>query len=237
MKTLKLPLTFCLAFALVSLSACNTGAPATSTATAPPVAIPTETMAQPTATSAATETALPSPTQASTEQASGACQFTAGESVTIYSRPATSADVFSTQGAGFSTQITAKTADGWLGFEPGVAQAANIGPFRLRWIPPDAGTTSGDCDSLPVVWAPPPGVCFDMPMESTPVYASPDASSQVLTTLEVEQFAAVLGLTETQDWAQVDLSQGNTGLAVTGWVDATTLNMNGPCDNLPTVTP
>jgi hypothetical protein len=145
--------------------------------------------------------------------------------------------VFSTQQAGFSTQITAQTADGWLGFEPGVAQAANIGSFRLRWIEPEAGSTSGDCASLPVVWAPPPGVCFDMPMEPTPVYASPDASSQSVATLEVGQFAAVLGEAEARDWAQVDLGQGNTGLSATGWVDANTLNMNGPCDDLPTVTP
>ena len=32
--------------------------------------------------------------------------------------------------------VAVKTVDGWLGFEPGVAQAPNVGPFRLRYIKP-----------------------------------------------------------------------------------------------------
>ena len=169
--------------------------------------------------------------------AGGACSLNAREEVTIYQRPSTAADVFSTQPAGFSIDFSARTATGWLGFDPGIAQAANLGSFRLRWVPPDARTLSGACSSLPVVWGPPPGICFDMPMGDTSVYEDPDASSPVEVVLHPGEFAAILGLTAGGDWAQVDLRPGNTGLNVVGWVDAGTLNVNGPCGGLPTVSP
>ena len=166
----------------------------------------------------------------------GACQYTATLDVTIYTRPSTSADEFSMQGAGFSIQPTARTSGGWLGFDPGVAQAANIGPFRLRWLPPGSGAQTDGCSSLPVVWAPLPGVCYDMPMEDTNVYASPDTSAAVLAVLHLGEFAAVLGTTAGGDWARVDLGPGNTGSHAIGWVEAASLNVNGPC-SLPTVSP
>jgi hypothetical protein len=168
---------------------------------------------------------------------SGPCEFTASVAVSIYERPSTTADVFSTQPAGFSTTFQARTANGWLGFDPGVAQAANIGPFRLRWIPPNAKTVSGACGSLPAVWGPPPGICFDMPMGDTSVYANPDASSTVLVVLHLGDFAKILGLNAGGNWAKVDLGPGNTGSNSAGWVNAGTLNMNGPCSSLPTVSP
>jgi hypothetical protein len=167
----------------------------------------------------------------------GPCDYTATADVTIYTRPSTSSDVFSTQPAGFSIQPTARTSTGWLGFEPGVAQAANIGSFRLRWLPPGSGTKTGGCSSLPIVWAPIAGICYDMPMSDTNVYASADTTSSVLFVLHLGEFAEVLGLTSSSDWAQVDLGPGNTGSHVVGWVEASTLNMNGPCGSLPTVTP
>ena len=174
-----------------------------------------------------------SPTPTSTP--SGPCEATASAEVTIYMRPDPAAEVFSTQGAGFTMEVSAQTASGWLGFDPGVAQAANIGPFRLRWLDPGSVDLTGDCGSLPVVWGPPIGVCFDMPMEDVDVHAEPSAASAVLATLHLEDFAAVLGLNGA-GWAKVDLGPGNTGSTVVGWVDASTLNMNGPCEALPTVT-
>lgn len=167
----------------------------------------------------------------------GACNFTASDEVTIYTRPHLSADVFSTQGAGFSIQPTARTSNGWYGFDPGVAQAANIGSFRLRWLPPGSKTLTGGCASLPVVWAPLPGICYDMPMDVTNVYETPDTSATVAATLHLGEFAEVLGMHPSGDWAQVDLGPGNTGSHVKGWVEASTLNLNGPCDSLPAVSP
>jgi len=180
--------------------------------------------------------ASPTPTIAlPTDTPSGPCEATAPAEVTIYMRPDPAAEVFSTQGPGFSIEITAQTATGWLGFDPGVAQAANIGSFRLRWLDPSTVETTGDCGSLPVVWGPPAEGCFDMPMEDVEVHAGPSDASPILATLHVEEFAAILGLNGA-GWAKVDLGPGNTGLAVVGWVDAATLNMNGPCEALPTVT-
>jgi hypothetical protein len=169
--------------------------------------------------------------------AAGDCEVTTTAETTIYQRPSTSADVFSTVGSGFNLQIGARTSDGWLGFDPGIAQAANIGSFRLRWLPPGTGTQSGGCGALPVVWGPPPGICFFMPMGNVNVYADPDVSSPVEVVLHVGEFAEVLGITADGDWAQVDLRPGNTSLNIDGWVDAGTLNVNGPCSGLPTVSP
>jgi len=47
---------------------------------------------------------------------------------------------------------------------------------------------------------------------------------------------AVTGKTK-GDWARVDLSVGNVGLDLVGWVQGFALNLNGPCDDLPTVEP
>lgn len=54
-----------------------------------------------------------------------------------------------------------KTADGWWGFEPGVAQAASSGLFRLRWVLEGTSglTFGGDCEGVPVVPGPEAGVC------------------------------------------------------------------------------
>ena len=182
-------------------------------------------------------TAMPSSSSPPVVSTAGACQITALNDVTIYNRPSTAADVFSTQPAGFNIKFSARTSNGWLGFDPGVAQAANIGSFRLRWIAPGTQTITGGCSRLPVVWGPPPGVCFDMPMEDTNVHASNDTSSPVVVRLNVGDFAAVSGLTSDGSWAKVDLGPGNTGSSATGWVEAGTLNLNGPCSSLPTVTP
>jgi hypothetical protein len=167
----------------------------------------------------------------------GACEYTATTEVTIYSRPDTAASVFSVQPAGFTAQPGARSANGWLGFDPGVAQAANIGPFRLRWLPPGSGSVSAGCASLPVIWTPQAGLCYDMPMSDTNVYQNPDAGSAVLFVLQMGEFAEVLGLAPGGDWAQVDLGPGNTGSQVVGWVESSTLNVNGPCSDLLLINP
>jgi len=169
----------------------------------------------------------------------GECTITANSSLTIYNRPSKSAQEFSTQGAGFSIQVTARTADGWYGFDPGVAQAANTGVFRLRWIDSsDDVTLSGDCTGQPVVVGPQPTICYEMPMGTVDVHDSPDASSAVTASLHTDDYAAILGKTSAEDWYELDLAQGNTGLSGTGWIGSADLNMNGPtCGSIPVVTP
>jgi hypothetical protein len=155
--------------------------------------------------------------------------------VTLYSRPSVQADVFSSIVLSTPEEITSRTADGWLGFEPGVAQAANMGIFRLRWIPADAPVAlSGDCAALPVAeWVPKPGVCYEMVMSPVDVHAAADPTSAVNATLTVGDFAAILGRTGTS-WLFVNGDQANRP-GVVGFIPESEMNVNGPCDSIPTV--
>jgi hypothetical protein len=179
----------------------------------------------------------PDPAAFSIAPSSGPCTLIAEQDVTIYRRPYPEAEVFSTLSAGLEVTVGGVTADGWYGFDPAVAQAANIGVFRLRWVDGSIGVRlEGGCGGVPEMVGPLPGICFTMPMGDVPVYVNADMSSAVVATLVMNDYAAVLGRTD-DGWAQVDLSAGNTGLELTGWIEAATLNMNGPCWDLPTLTP
>lgn len=161
-----------------------------------------------------------------------ACQVvSAGEGVMVYTRPSVKAGVFaSLSAAQYPVALSARTADGWLGFEPGVAQAANRGVFRLRWVLASQVQVSGDCQTLPEVVGPPPGVCFTMPMEDTAVYVKADDAADVVTMLFAEQYAAIQKIDA--KWAKLDSASGNSGIKGTGWVPRSSLNLNGPCDQL-----
>lgn len=62
------------------------------------------------------------------------CMFTANMAVTAYRLPDSASDIFGTVSTGDTFEVLAQTADGWLGFDPGVAQAANVGLARHRWV-------------------------------------------------------------------------------------------------------
>lgn len=191
----------------------------------------------PTSTPTPTLTLTPSPTL--TPAPVGDCMIVAaGDGVIAYTRPSAESQEFAPMAnADFPTAVGARTADGWLGFDPHKAQAANIGVFRFRWVQASQVTTEGSCDAVEVVVGPLPKVCYDMPMENTPVYALPDSTSTLLATLVVEQYAAVLGSNAAGDWTKLDLNVGNSGLNQQGWVSAAQTNVNGPCDSLPVQTP
>jgi hypothetical protein len=94
------------------------------------------------------------------------------------------------------------------------------------------------------VVGPVPGICYTMPMEETRVYASANTASTVLATMNWGDYAAVLGQTVDtdgdgfRDWAKVDLFVGNVGLNQQGWIEGSTLNLNGDrCSDLPEVWP
>jgi hypothetical protein len=166
----------------------------------------------------------------------GPCELIAEGELTVYERPHPDAEVFGTMNAGFRVELEAKTADGWWGFEPGVAQAANVGIFRLRWVHESSAIlVEGCCECPPQVVGTPPGVCFQMPMEDVDVYAGPDLASEVVASLTPGDYAAVVGTSD--GWAKLDLATGNTGHDVMGWIPAASLNMNGPCENLLTLEP
>ena len=200
----------------------------------------TPTVLAPTGTPAATAPAV-IPTRTTVGQSptppTGPCEIVAESEAIAYTRPSPNALVFGSMSPGFRVLAEGRTADGWLGFEPGVAQAANVGVFRLRWVEESSDVwLEGACGDLPELAGPPAGVCFTMPMNEVDVYAEPKVSSQVVITMMMGDYAAVIGSTA-DEWARVDLSVGNTGLEVSGWVQGSTLNLNGPCENLPTVEP
>jgi hypothetical protein len=191
----------------------------------PPAPRPTHTGAISTNTMPArTDTPTPSP-----------CTLSAVSDVPAYFRPSTESNVFGTLSAGMSVEALARTADGWIGFDPGVAQAANTGVFRLRWVEESSDIAlEGACAGLPVVEGPPAGFCFIMPMGDTPVYEEADAASSLVVTLTTEEYAAVTGRT-LDDWYRVDLAIGNTSSNRAGWIAGSEINLNGPCDDLPVI--
>ena len=65
---------------------------------------------------------------------SGPCMITGNESLTVYRLPDPASDVFGVLPAGESHEVLAYTANGFVGFDPGVAQAGNTGLARLRWV-------------------------------------------------------------------------------------------------------
>jgi hypothetical protein len=177
-------------------------------------------------------TAQPSPTPLP-----GPCEAVAEAKVVVYQRPSSQADVFGSLPFGSRVVVEGRTADGWLGFDPGVAQAANVGIFRLRWVNGSSGVrVEGDCRGVPELPGLPARVCFTMPMDEVLVYAEPSTSAEIVAVLTLGDYAAVTAMTS-DEWAAVDLSVGNTALDVQGWILKTTLNLNGPCTYLPFVEP
>lgn len=208
----------------------------------PPTPTPTLPVPSDTPTTAATLTDTPTtaPTDTPTTAAptlpsgTGPCQATSDAGLTTYERPSYEAEVFSTVQLS-PVPIGSRTADGWLGFDPMKAQAANIGIFRMRWIPPGAAINlTGDCASVPIAdWVPAPGVCYEMTMEAVDVHAAADATSAVTGTLNVGDFAAIQGQTAS-GWVLVSGDQANTP-GVNGFIPESATNVNGPCDSIPTV--
>ncbi len=171
---------------------------------------------------------------ASTSQAE-ACLLSSSSVVTAYYRPSLQAEPFSNLPIGESQYATARTADGWIGFDPGYAQAANIGVFHHRWVQEGSAIDlEGDCDSLPIVVGPPPGVCFNMFMTNAPLLAQPLPGADVLYLITSADYARVVGKSA-DGWLRIDLSVGNIGQNVEGWIEGVNANFNGPCSDLPSL--
>lgn len=157
------------------------------------------------------------------------CDLTPTHSVTLYQRPSAASDVFGTFGPGGAIHPTAKTADGFYGFDPGIAQAGNVGLFRLRWVLKtiDITATTG-CASLPAVVAPIAGICYDMMMGDTPIYSSPDTTSTPVTTMHLNDYAMVIA--HITGWYILDLNVASPSMDNLGYIEETKLGgFNGPC--------
>ncbi len=172
------------------------------------------------------DTAVPDSSASSARSAGppGDCFVVALDSVAAYVRPSEEADRFGTLFPGDSVFVGGRTEAGWLGFAPGTAQAANVGPFRYRYVAPGAPVrlAGAGCDALPRLPTLPPRTCFLMAMGETPVYAAPDTASALAGVLAAEEYAEVAERTA-EGWARVRLGDG------TGWVDPAHGNFSGDC--------
>jgi hypothetical protein len=150
--------------------------------------------------------------------------------VNIYNRPSAASDVFGTFGPGDTFHASARTADGFYGFEPGSAQAGNVGIFRLRWVLKTVDVTaSPGCASLPIVVAPIAGICYAMMMGDTPIYSSADAASALLTTMHMNDYAMITG--HEPGWFTLDLNVASPAMDNLGYLQESQLGgLNGPCE-------
>ncbi|MBI5034361.1 MAG: hypothetical protein HZB51_27885 [Chloroflexi bacterium] len=162
----------------------------------------------------------------------GPCELVASKELTAYTRPSTQAAVFGKVAASERLPVGGMTADGWIGFDPGVAQAANIGPFRFRWVQKnDAVKLEGACDKVATIASLSPTACFQMFMDATKIYSAANKSSAVIVTAKPEDYAQVIAAND--KWLHLDLNVGSLKQAKQGWIDRADVNFNGPCDKLP----
>ena len=94
----------------------------------------------------------------------------------------------------------------------------------------------GSCDSLPIVVGPLPGICFNMFMIDAPLLAQPLLNADVLHLISSVDYAMVIGKSA-DGWLKIDLSVGNIGQNIEGWVEGMNANFNGPCADLPILEP
>ncbi|MCK5115665.1 MAG: hypothetical protein KAR44_03635 [Candidatus Aegiribacteria sp.] len=162
------------------------------------------------------------------------CILVCIDSVGVFTRPDSSATFMSSLLPCDQVVISGRTVDGWLGFDPGVAQAANIGSFRLRWIAANAQyVTDGELSSVPVVWGPRAGIAYAMIYETSPLYSEPDSNSAVVDSVPSSCAAAIISRTE--DWYLLDLSNGLLELDSEGWIRAADVSVSGNLDSIPII--
>lgn len=137
----------------------------------------------------------------------------------IFLRPDSASSIFGVLSPGDTVSVPVRTSDGWMGFDPGVAQAGNVGIFRFRWVPPDgAYELLGDTVALFPTWTPSAGVPYAMALEDIPVLSEPDSLSSVTDTLPAGSAATIIQRDD--EWYRVDLLQGPLERYTVGWVRA-----------------
>jgi hypothetical protein len=230
----------------------------TSTSTATPTITPSSTdtatitdtitltdtlTASPTVTNTSTITNTPSRTPSISvtpvlvfTPATGNCTIYSAGSVNVYFRPSGLSDKFGTLGVGQKEPAMNYTLDGFVGFDPGVAQAGNVGIFRERWVsmhPPVY--LKGGCLGLPIVIGPFPGVCYTMAESDTPIYRTASTSADIEATMHLGDYVKATG--KMVGWIRVDTHVGNLNRSGTGWIKSDKYFPNGPCSSLPSFAP
>ena len=151
------------------------------------------------------------------------CDQTTKTQVVIYQRPSASAPKFGQLAAGETVKLAARTVDGWVGFDPATAQAANVGLLRLRWVrATDAFSTPSACAQLPVVTL--PTGCLLMAAEPVTVRTEQRAGAAVLSTIPAGSYARVEA--RHNGWLRVTVP----GRREPGFVSVASANLNGPCE-------
>ncbi len=150
-----------------------------------------------------------------------AVAFSPEDTLDVYYRPDSHSEVWSQLLPDENVTLAVKTTSGWLGFDPGVAQAANTCSFRYRWLAPDTCIVA---DSLPVVWAPKLNVSYAMTQMDTPVYPDQDTTSTPLAVIPANSAAAIEGLTAT--WLKVDLNDSPEDMDIQGWIQSEAVSIN-----------
>lgn len=149
----------------------------------------------------------------------------AEDSVAVSARPDAADAVWGALVPGDSVVIEATTRDGWLGFDPGVAQAGNSGSFRYRWIGPGRSySVIGDPSTLEVVWGPRAGIPYAMTFEAVDVHSEPDPLSSVLGQLPGGSAAAIVS--QEGDWLEIDPSEGPAPDSPAGWISLTEVSIS-----------
>jgi hypothetical protein len=145
--------------------------------------------------------------------------ITALEPIEIFARPDSADGVWSILPPGTSVEVLAIDAEGWLGFDPGVAQAGNTGSFRYRWIAPDGPySITGDLLFLEPVWAPSSGVTYAMAYEPVMLYLEPDSLSEIVDSLPASSAAAIIEVLP--GWFRLDPVNGPDPGTAPGWAQA-----------------
>jgi hypothetical protein len=81
----------------------------------------------------------------------GPCYIQPNTPLTAYRLPDPTSDVFGSFPPVDTYRALARTADGWVGFDPGIAQAGNIGLAHHRWVQFNAYVSSSCLDSVDLV--------------------------------------------------------------------------------------
>lgn len=233
-----------------SVASCNLPETDAALPTLTPVpASPTRPPATPTASIATAALPLPSPTHVATlppaatvskpaPTPNATCQITAQSAADVYLRPFLTSEKFGTLSAGMQVTILARTLNDWYGFDPGVAQAGNVGIFRLRWVTPSASLSIPEtCKNLGKIYSqvPQPGICYAMMMTEARVYQSPLTTTPVLLTFASGDWAKVLGQSGT--WLKLDLADSSIPTPTQGWINRDLVGFNGCNAPLPVLTP
>jgi len=162
------------------------------------------------------------------------CVLVCLDSLDVFTRPDSAALLFSRLAPGNEVSVSGVTADGWLGYDPGVAQAANIGSFRLRWIAGDEGfEIDGELGDVPLVWGPPAEITFAMIYEPLPLFSEPNNGSVIMDSLPGSSAASIVSRTE--NWYELDLNIGTIGQDITGWIESADVSVNGNLDSIPLI--